>query len=167
MPVRLIRTPFPPSWSILLIVPDRQSGLHGPDELRAFRELSPIPAARTDRLCSLVLLGLVAGVLEHDLRSFGLALAEIQEIVGVNFAPVPGGAFADPETERRAQRLRDLGLHGVGQSSWGPTLYRVQRPRPRGTRFGSETSLMDDWNLSPACLFWTTANTTGAVLTRE
>ncbi len=57
VPVRLIQTPFPADWSILLIVPEVPSKLHGPAELQAFGALPALSPTLTDRLCSLVLLG--------------------------------------------------------------------------------------------------------------
>jgi predicted sugar kinase len=69
------------------------------------------------------LLGLLPALVERDLRSFGEALERIQADVGALFAPVQGGAFADPRSAALVELLRTSGLVGVGQSSWGPTLY--------------------------------------------
>ena len=39
------------------------------------------------------------------------------------FAPIQGGVFASPQIERRVAVLHECGATGVGQSSWGPTVF--------------------------------------------
>jgi beta-RFAP synthase len=119
----IARMAFPADWSVLVIVPTHEPGLHGPDEVRAFAALPPIPESETDRLCRLVLLGILPAVAERDLDGFGQALEELQLRVGLWFAPAQGGVFAGPRLEAIAGWLRGRGVRGVGQSSWGPTLY--------------------------------------------
>src|SRR5205823_6018839 len=75
----------------------------------------------TDRLCRLVLLGLLPAVVERNLNDFGEALAELQQLVGRCFASAQGGIYARPELDLIVAELRSQGLQGVGQSSWGPT----------------------------------------------
>ena len=59
---------------------------------------------------------------KSDLEAFGDGVARIQEIVGDHFAPAQGGGrFTSEPVSRVAARLKALGAHGIGQSSWGPT----------------------------------------------
>lgn len=58
-PPLLARLDFPEDWSVLVVVPPVATGLHGTDEVEAFESLPPISAAVSDRLCRLVLLGLL------------------------------------------------------------------------------------------------------------
>ena len=58
----------------------------------------------------------------RDLEAFGDGVARVQEIVGDHFAPAQGGGrFTSAAVGRVAERLKALGAHGIGQSSWGPT----------------------------------------------
>jgi beta-RFAP synthase len=123
IPPLLSHLPFPDDWSVLVVIPRSGPGLHGPRETEAFQSLPAVPEATTDRLCRLVLLGALPALVEHDLDAFGGALREIQRAVGAQFAPVQGGLYAHPRLEAAATHLLSLGLVGVGQSSWGPTLY--------------------------------------------
>ena len=78
IPPLLARLPFPEDWSILVVRPPGESGLHGPDENRAFADLPPITQDVTDSLCRLVLLEILPAVVERDLAAFGAALSELQ-----------------------------------------------------------------------------------------
>jgi beta-RFAP synthase len=123
IPPLLARAPFPPDWSILIVQPPGQSGLHGPDESYAFASLPPIPQEVTDALCRIVFLEVLPAVIEHDFTAFGSSLSELQWRVGGCFAPAQGGTYATPDAAAIVAELKNLGFIGVGQSSWGPTLY--------------------------------------------
>jgi beta-ribofuranosylaminobenzene 5'-phosphate synthase len=162
VPPLLARLDFPPEWSVLLVNPARGPGLHGAAETKAFATLPPIPDRVTDRLCRTVLLGLMPAVLERDLDAFGASLSELQEQVGRCFAPAQGGTVASADSAAVVRHLRALGLRGVGQSSWGPTLYGFcETDRP--TRDAIAASLMASCGLGPQSVRWTRASTTGTV----
>ena len=162
IPPLLARLDVPADWSVLLVLPRGGPGLHGVDEARAFAELPPIPDALTDRLCRLVLLGLLPAAAEGDLARFGEALAELQHHVGRTFAPAQGGLYAHPESQAIVDALRAEGLHGVGQSSWGPALYGFSRDDP-GRRAATLRRLVD--RLGPrASASWTSPSARGAVV---
>ncbi len=162
-PPLLAHHEFPAEWSVLVLLSDKMIGLHGHAEVQAFSALPPIPEAVTDRLCGLVLLGLLPALVERDLPAFGAALSEIQQQVGACFAPAQGGVFARPELNAIVGELQAHGLHGVGQSSWGPTLYGVS-DEPADRREAIASRLRDRFGVGPHDLFWTSANKTGAVL---
>ena len=161
IPPLLARLEFPPEWSAMIVIPGEGPGLHGPKEVRAFADLPPSPDALTDRLCRLVLLGLLPAVVERDLVRFGEALEEIQRRVGEGFAPAQGGIFARPELATIADEMRASGLRGVGQSSWGPTLYGFH-DGPEGSRRALLDRLKARWSTSPQAFFWTVASRSGA-----
>ena len=41
------------------------------------------------------------------------------------FAPFQGGTFARGPSQTLVAQLREWGAHGVGQSSWGPSVYGI------------------------------------------
>ncbi len=157
------RPEFPAEWSVLVATRSRPRGLSGPDEIGAFARLPPIPESETDRLCRLVLLGILPSVAERDLEGFGAALEEIQHRVGSWFAPAQGGLFAGEDVAELAAWLKEGGLVGVGQSSWGPTLYGFTAEGPEWQeaflrRLRERFGAMD-------LLGWTAASPRGAILT--
>jgi beta-ribofuranosylaminobenzene 5'-phosphate synthase len=123
LPPLLARVPFPEDWSILIVQAPGERGLHGPEEKRAFATLPPIAENVTESLCRLVLLELLPAVIERDLPTFGAALSDLQRRVGACFAPAQGGIYMTPQAASIVDELRRLEFAGVGQSSWGPTLY--------------------------------------------
>jgi beta-ribofuranosylaminobenzene 5'-phosphate synthase len=117
-----LRCDFPDEWRILLMLDPSRAGVSGDAEKKAFETLPEFPEATAAHICHLVLMKMVPGLKEHDIAAFGGALTEIQAIVGSHFAPGQGGsAWTSPAVGRVAERMKDLGATGIGQSSWGPT----------------------------------------------
>ena len=121
----LARLPFPASWRCVVAIPDAAPGVSGAAEEDAFAELPTPDADEVARVSHLVVMALLPALVEGDLPSFGGALSEIQRITGGWWAPAQGGTFAPGASAELIQRMADLGAHGVGQSSWGPTVYGI------------------------------------------
>jgi beta-RFAP synthase len=125
------RVDFPPHWAVVLAAPTgprrRAAGLHGPDEREAIARLQAAPAnlARTDALCRLAVLGLLPAAADCDLQAFGDALFDFNRRAGEAFAPVQGGIYASPAVADLVAFFRSQAVRGVGQSSWGPTVFAV------------------------------------------
>jgi beta-ribofuranosylaminobenzene 5'-phosphate synthase len=166
IPPLLVRLPFPEDWSILVVQPRGRPGLHGPDERQVFAELPPITQEVTDSLCRLVLLEILPAVIEHDLEAFGAALSELQARVGASFASAQGGVFASPQASMIVNDLRRLGFVGVGQSSWGPTLYGFCSHSGDDMSTAVE-NLRKRLGLDESSVFWTKADNQGAELLIE
>lgn len=121
----LMHRNFPENWRVIVIRPRALEGLAGEREHKAFGEMPAMPQQVTDELCRLVLLGMCPALVEEDIDGFGDALYEMQQIVGKCFAHAQGGIYAAPLLDRIVAHIRRHGVRGVGQSSWGPTLYAV------------------------------------------
>lgn len=151
------RAEFPKDWRLVLALPPGETGLHGTAESRAFEELNRLrmPPARADVLCRLVLLGLLPALAERDLPAFGAALYEFNRLVGETFAPVQGGIYAGPRLEELVAFLRQQGVRGVAQSSWGPAMCAVVEDAERAAELVGR--LRQHFALSPAESFATAA----------
>ena len=131
----LAHHPMPPSWHAVVAIPEAAPGLSGDDEARAFQGL-PRPSEReVEHIAHLVLMQLLPALVDADLAEFGRALTEVQRITGGWFASHQGGAFA-PGAEALIERLRGAGAAGVGQSSWGPTVYAIAPDRESAEELG-------------------------------
>jgi beta-RFAP synthase len=123
----IARCDFPEDWRLVVVQPPGGHGLHGQAEIDAFERLAvqSLPDGVTERLCRLALLGMLPALAEHDLQGFGEALFEFNSRVGSLFAPVQGGTYGDARVTGVVTFLRQQGVRGVGQSSWGPSVFAV------------------------------------------
>jgi beta-RFAP synthase len=129
-PPVIFRHPLPEDWCFVLATPRAAPGLSGDAEQRAFDDLPPMAADRVGRICRLTLMQVAPAVLAADIRTFGAAITEIQETVGEYFAPLQGGRFASATGCEVIELARARGACGVGQSSWGPTVFALVRGEP-------------------------------------
>lgn len=118
------RVALPATWRIVLIRPDTTPGVHGLREQAAFAGLS-MPPEVCGELCRLVLLGMLPALAESDLPAFGEAVYEFNRRVGEVFAAVQGGTYSSLAVEQAVRFLRQRGVRGVGQSSWGPGVFAL------------------------------------------
>jgi beta-ribofuranosylaminobenzene 5'-phosphate synthase len=121
LPPVMVRLEFPDHWRILLIHDRRDQGLHGRQELEAFETLPRFPADQAAWLCRLVLMQILPALIDAQLPAFGRGINELQRVIGDYFAPAQGGRFASPTVAEALAWCEKQGIHGVGQSSWGPT----------------------------------------------
>ncbi len=121
----LARHTIPESWHCVLAIPRSRAGLSGESEAAAFRTLPAPPSKEVERVAHLILMQLLPAIAEGDLPAFGAALTEVQRLNGGWFASAQGGLFAPGPTAELVETLREAGAAGVGQSSWGPTVYAI------------------------------------------
>ncbi|MBA2227854.1 MAG: hypothetical protein WHU94_14440 [Thermogemmata sp.] len=113
---------LPASWRVLLILLPQGQSWHGSQERRAFACACGGAAARLRRLA---IEGLVPAAQSGDLHAFGEAVYDFNRLAGEPFRLCQGGIYASPWIESWVARLRQAGLRGVGQSSWGPTVFAI------------------------------------------
>jgi len=123
------RFEFPAEWAVLLFAPPGATSWHGGRERLAFAQLvqGVPPPDETGALSRVVLMGLLPALASKDLNAFGEALYELNARAGDAFARVQGGRYGSPAVAECVARLRGVGIKGVGQSSWGPTVFAVVR----------------------------------------
>jgi beta-RFAP synthase len=117
------RVEIPAAWRFVLVRPRGAAGVSGSDEVAGFARLPPMSEATTDRLCRITLTDLLPAASERDCRRASAAIDELGRLVGEYFAPVQGGVFADERMRRLVKSLKGRGVDGIGQTSWGPTLF--------------------------------------------
>ncbi len=117
------RLDLPDDWRFVLVRPQGLSGLAGEDETEAFGELPRVPQAVSDQLIGLATERLVPAAAAADFGSFADNLYQYGRLSGECFAARQGGPFNGPLLTSIIQDIRDRGYAGVGQSSWGPTIF--------------------------------------------
>ncbi|SMC97067.1 beta-RFAP synthase [Fulvimarina manganoxydans] len=120
-PPVVARFDFPEDWRVILAFERDAAGIHGEAEIEAFATLPRFSREAAGEISALTLMQVLPGVAEADINLFGQGVARIQALVGSHFAPAQGGVFASSRVAQCMECLADLGAHGIGQSSWGPT----------------------------------------------
>ncbi len=125
VPPLIFHSDFPQDWRFVMVRPlVAPQSPDGKEEERTFERLRQTrsPTQLTRKGYFLLASKLLPALLEKDAQAFGNALTAIQTTVGRIYKPVQGSAF-NPASEWLIPILRRNGALGLGQSSWGPTVY--------------------------------------------
>ncbi len=124
---------LPRGWRLVAVLPSSapRGRPEGPAEDSAVEALPGPESPPCMRARRAFLEKLLPGVAEGDFEAFVEALEEIEAATAEAFAAEQGGLFCCRESMEAAEALKRLGARGVGQSSWGPTVYGFfPSPRP-------------------------------------
>jgi len=140
-PKLYMRLEFPRIWYIVVA---RGEG-RGPDERREhslFAYSCPIELVyeASFQVFSII----VPAIVERDFELFCRGLERLQLIVGKMFEKAQGGIFSG-SSEELVSLLKKLGLKGVGQSSWGPTVYGFTLSRDHASKCVEELRKCGFW----------------------
>lgn len=119
------RVALPAAWRFVLVLPKQTQGLAGEHEAEAFAQLPPVPVDVTRELLLLANEQMLPAVVERDCTAFGEAVYRFGRLAGECFSAAQGGPFASPQIADWVESIRKFGIAGVGQSSWGPTVFAV------------------------------------------
>lgn len=112
---------IPDSWRFILVFDQRGQGLHGEQEIKAFKELPVFSHQEAARLCYLLMMQGLPAVAESNIELFGDVITKLQQSVGEHFSSIQGGVFTSLEVAEVMQWLQKQGAVAIGQTSWGPT----------------------------------------------
>jgi len=125
IPPLIFRSHFPEGWRFVLVrplvapkSPDKEKEEEAFSALRA-REA---PAELIHKGYFILAAKLLPALLERNAEAFGKALTELQVTVGRIYQPVQEQIF-NPASQWLIPILNRSGALGIGQSSWGPTVY--------------------------------------------
>jgi beta-RFAP synthase len=118
-----LRASIPDDWRFVLVTPTQVESISGSAEIQAFASLEPVAEATAQRLIALVREEMVPQLMAGDCPAFGETLYAYCRQAGLAFARVQGGPYNGPVLTELIDTFRRWGIHGVGQSSWGPTLF--------------------------------------------
>lgn len=128
------RVCVPDDWRFVLVRLGGTAGLHGSREHRAFDELPAVAPETRQALQAEVREHLLPAIRKSDCAAFGESVYRFGYRAGECFAPVQGGPYNGRRVAELVAEIRELGVPGVGQSSWGPTLFCiVPGPKEAGT----------------------------------
>jgi len=114
---------LPAEWRVVLLRPDHPQGLAGNAEVQAFGQLPPASDELKRRIRCELFDRMVPAATQGDFPSFAESVYEYGYAAGEMFASEQGGPFRSAMVAEMVSYVRSLGVPGVGQSSWGPTLF--------------------------------------------
>jgi beta-ribofuranosylaminobenzene 5'-phosphate synthase len=120
-----VRMELPSSWRWLLVRPRDHTGLYGTQEQRAFSEMLDPASDHARELSAELEHGLIPAAERQDFTEFSSSLFRFGYRSGLSFGAVQGGAYNGPRLQQIVDQIRHLGIEGVGQSSWGPTIFAL------------------------------------------
>lgn len=129
------RLEFPEDWRILLIRPTQGAGLAGTAEKDAFSHIDQVRHPHAHELTQFLDVDIPAALRERDFDAFTQTIDLFGQLVGQQFSLIQGGIYASKPASDTIVFLREQGLTGLGQSSWGPTLFAFCRTEEEALRF--------------------------------
>ncbi|PQO37820.1 hypothetical protein DTL21_07700 [Bremerella cremea] len=117
------RGELPADWRFVLAIQRDVHGKHGSEEEAGFQQLERVPQPTTSRLRELVVQAMIPALEAADIERFGEAVYQYGALAGDCYSALQGGRYANPACTEVVQRMRSFGIAGVGQSSWGPTIF--------------------------------------------
>lgn len=119
------RLELPDAWRFVLICPHGVGAISGNEETLAFAELPSVPAEVTEALTREVRERMLPAAAQARFDEFADSVFRYGHTAGLCFANQQGGAYRGQRLEQMVELARNLGVRGVGQSSWGPTLFAI------------------------------------------
>jgi beta-RFAP synthase len=138
------RIDLPEAWRFLLVRPLDQAGLSGDDEATAIDALPAIAPETAAQLAAEARDHLIPAAATSDFAAFSASLYRYGHRSGVCFAARQGGPFNGAVLTALVNRIRGLGVEGVGQSSWGPTIFAVLSSQEQAERLRKELASHTD-----------------------
>lgn len=115
---------LPPAWHVMLVRMKHTQGLAGKAEIEAFRTLSDAAIQpQAESLREVLFSDLVPAAIAGDFDRFSDSVFRYGLYAGEMFAQSQGGPFLNDSIAKFVDYCRTHGVRGVGQSSWGPTVY--------------------------------------------
>jgi beta-RFAP synthase len=132
------RIDLPEEWRFVLLRPHGLCGLAGDVEADAFHSLPIVPQSLTDELTAEVRDRLIPAAAIGQFAAFAESLYRYGNLSGQCFAARQGGSYNGPVLTALVERLRALGCIGVGQSSWGPTIFAAAESQDAAERLAAQ-----------------------------
>ena len=115
---------IPAGWRWMTVSADGLEGMSGKHEATAFAGISADEHSR-NRVKRFVENELLRSLTDNDFDGFSANLYEYGIRCGEFFRPHQSGLFSSQRMSEVVAKIRKLGVCGVGQSSWGPTVFAL------------------------------------------
>jgi beta-ribofuranosylaminobenzene 5'-phosphate synthase len=126
VPRPIVQQALPEEWRFVLVTPDVESGRSNENERESIQAVvKRADPGIADEIATLITRQLLPAVVEKDLAAFGEAVARLGRLNGAWYADEQGGVYRPPAGRLLETLESSSVISGVGQSSWGPTIYAI------------------------------------------
>lgn len=132
------RVELPEAWRFVLVEPASLAGLWGDEERQAFAELPPVTRSTTAALLTEISDEMIPAARAGEFERFSESVYRYGYQAGMLFAARQGGAFASPRIAELVAAMREAGVRGVGQSSWGLTVFAILQSQAAADDFAQQ-----------------------------
>ena len=122
---RTSTVPFPSSWRVVLVCDRSYVGESGDREVEMFHECAKQPNRFREQMLRAVREELLPAMGAQDWGTASRAIGRYGAMAGEVFRPLQGGIYRSERIASTIAMLQRMGFEGVGQSSWGPTVFAI------------------------------------------
>ncbi len=161
-PLKAHVTPLPAAWRVVLLSPTRSQRVHGSQESALISELGSVQNSHASRMLHLA--HIIHSLSQSDDRflTFTSTLDEYMELGAHLFSRYQHGLYNGPAITAAVGLARSVGLRGVGQSSWGPTVFGFAQCEEHSQQMAKQLrAVQPEWSVTV-----TTPAATGAEVRR-
>ncbi len=126
LPRRTSRVAFP-QWPVIVIHDETSQGDSGQSEKDMFDRCSSVPNRNRQEMIRLVEMEITPAIANQDWAQFDLAIGHYGRLAGEIFAPAQGGVYRTERIAQTIETVKQLGITGATQSSWGPTVVAIAK----------------------------------------
>ena len=116
-----------PKWPVIVIHDDSAQGDSGQSEKEMFDQCSHTPNPHREEMMNLVETEIAPTIANEDWARFDLAIGQYGRLAGKIFAPAQGGVYRTDRIAHTIDTVKQLGISGATQSSWGPTVVAIAK----------------------------------------
>ncbi|WP_442507233.1 beta-ribofuranosylaminobenzene 5'-phosphate synthase [Novipirellula sp. SH528] len=132
------RLDVPKQWCVAILRPTQEtSTISGDEELNQFAKLPATTPRQRAHFRDLITKRLLPAIENADFDAFSEAVHHYNRDSGLLFESVQNGPYNGPAVSSLVSFLRNSGIKGVGQSSWGPSVFAWFPTREQANEFVS------------------------------
>ncbi len=117
-----LRLEFPTDWPIVLLTPKLAPGSHGSNELDAFDRAARSDPGIRQQMVKLLNESSAPSIAARNFEVFCRSIHDFNVLSGDYYHSVQGGTWHSPAVAGLVEHVREMGVPGIIQSSWGPGL---------------------------------------------
>lgn len=145
-PLAAQRTSIASAWRGVLIVPQHRQAVSGAKETEWMTELGSLPNPRRNDMLALAREAFSLAPQSQRFADFTGCLDHYMELAGQLFSRYQGGLYNGQDVATAVDCARRIGLRGIGQSSWGPTVFGFAETPALAQQYAAQlTDLRPEW----------------------